>query len=418
MAGSATTSPPAPQGAPVGLGADGTSSPTCSWSRSSPSPSWPAIAVWAAFPLIAASNWWGLAVVAGVTALAFYVYLSPRAVPLKYLLPGTLFLIVFQILPVLYTVSTAFTNFGDGHRGNKEQAITAIQGASVKQVPDSTIYTLTLATDGDPADRATSSSCSPTRPPGELRRHRRGAGGARRGDFQRRAGRQDHRGRRLHGAQHPAGIARQADITAFSVPDRRRRDQGQGLSTAFEGAPQQSYDEGCDCITDTTTGQRWTADDENGTFVDEDGERPRPGLEGQRRPRELRPRPDQRHHPRLVLRIVVWNFAFAIVTVAITFALGLLVALALNNPLMQGQHALPVADHPPVRDAGGRDVPGLAGDVQHRLRPDQPDARDRHQLVRQHRRARCSRSCWCSCGSATTTCSWSSPAPCSRSPPT
>ena len=37
------------------------------------------------------------------------------------------------------------------------------------------------------------------------------------------------------------------------------------------------------------------------------------------------------------LRIVVWNFAFAIVTVAITFGLGLLVALALNNPLMRGR---------------------------------------------------------------------------------
>ena len=37
------------------------------------------------------------------------------------------------------------------------------------------------------------------------------------------------------------------------------------------------------------------------------------------------------------LRIVVWNFAFAIATVAITFGLGLLVAIALNNPLMRGR---------------------------------------------------------------------------------
>ena len=37
------------------------------------------------------------------------------------------------------------------------------------------------------------------------------------------------------------------------------------------------------------------------------------------------------------LRIVVWNFAFAIGTVVITFALGLLVAIALNNPLLRGR---------------------------------------------------------------------------------
>ena len=100
-------------------------------------------------PLIDAENWLGLAILLLVTATAFYVYLSPRAVPMKYLLPGTLFLIAFQIVPVIYTVTTAFTNFSDGHRGDKEQAIVAIEGASVKQVPDSTIYTLTLATDGD-----------------------------------------------------------------------------------------------------------------------------------------------------------------------------------------------------------------------------------------------------------------------------
>ena len=37
------------------------------------------------------------------------------------------------------------------------------------------------------------------------------------------------------------------------------------------------------------------------------------------------------------LGILVWNFVFAITTVVITFALGLLVALGLNNPLMRGR---------------------------------------------------------------------------------
>ena len=88
---------------------------------------------------------------AAVTALIFYVYLSKRRVPLKYLLPGTLFLIAFQIVPVLYTMSTAFTNYGDGHRGSKQDAINSIQSASVKQVPGSAEYELSVATKGDPA---------------------------------------------------------------------------------------------------------------------------------------------------------------------------------------------------------------------------------------------------------------------------
>ena len=53
------------------------------------------------------------------TAVIVYLYLTPRHIPAKYLVPGTLFLIAFQVFPVLYTVSTAFTNFGDGHRGSK-----------------------------------------------------------------------------------------------------------------------------------------------------------------------------------------------------------------------------------------------------------------------------------------------------------
>ena len=49
------------------------------------------------------------------------------------------------------TFGVSFTNFGDGHRGSKDDAITAIEGSSVKQVPGSTEYVLTIATEGDVA---------------------------------------------------------------------------------------------------------------------------------------------------------------------------------------------------------------------------------------------------------------------------
>jgi len=131
-----------------GLGADGTSSPAGLIAKIVVLGLVAAIAVWAAFPLIDKKNWIGLAILVLVTALVFFVYLSKRYIPAKYLVPGTLFLIVFQIIPVLYTVSTAFTNFGDAHRGTKQEAIQAVEGASVKPVPGSAAYTLTLATDG------------------------------------------------------------------------------------------------------------------------------------------------------------------------------------------------------------------------------------------------------------------------------
>jgi hypothetical protein len=45
-----------------------------------------------------------------------------------------------------------------------------------------------------------------------------------------------------------------------------------GLTRAFEGAPQRSYDQACDCIKDAKTGQTWTADDHDGLFIDAKGE--------------------------------------------------------------------------------------------------------------------------------------------------
>ena len=70
-----------------------------------------ALAIAAALPLVGAKAWGWLAVLAATTGLLFYIYLTPRHIAAKYLVPGTLFLLAFQVAPVLYTASTAFTNY-------------------------------------------------------------------------------------------------------------------------------------------------------------------------------------------------------------------------------------------------------------------------------------------------------------------
>ncbi|WP_211661820.1 ABC transporter permease subunit [Modestobacter muralis] len=296
-----------------------------------------ALAVWGALPLIRTQDWIGLAILVAVTVLAFYVYLSPRTIPLKYLLPGTLFLIVFQILPVIYTVNTAFTNFSDGHRGSKEEAVTAIESASVQQVPDSTIYTLTIATQGDPA---TGDIVFLLTDPSSNEMYAGTADGLRGLSA-------DDVDRTATGKITAAGgytvlniqqaSARQDDLNAFSVPTSQGAIKAQGLSQAFEGAPQQNYDANCDCVTDTVTGAVWTADDKNGAFVNDRGEALAQGWKvnvGFTNFTRVLTNDTIRDS---FARIVIWNFAFAIIVVAINFALGLLVALALNNPLVKGK---------------------------------------------------------------------------------
>ena len=86
-----------------------------------------ALAVLAAPPLVAARAWFWLGVLVITTTLIFFVYLSRRRLAPKYFVPGMLLLVAFQVLPVIFTASMAFTNFGDAHRGSKVDAIAAIQ---------------------------------------------------------------------------------------------------------------------------------------------------------------------------------------------------------------------------------------------------------------------------------------------------
>ena len=331
-----TPVPPGRKPPRLGLGADGTSSPAGLIAKIVTLGLVAAVAVWAAFPLIDNSSWLGLVLLVLVTAAVFFVYLSPRQVPLKYLIPGTLFLIVFQIVPVLYTVSTAFTNFGDGHRGSKQDAIQAIEGASVKPVAGSPAYTLTLATDGSPeagdlvfllTDPATKKSYLGTS---------KGLQDLQAGSYQ-----QAPDGKITSADGYTLLSFRQAnvrsdDLSNFNVPTDKGSIKSQGLSRAFEGTPLQAYDSGCDCIKDARTGQTWTADDSNGVFAGN----------GQNLAQGWKVNVGLRNFTRVLtddtirssfLRILVWNFAFAIGVVGLTFAFGLLVAMSLNKEGLRGQ---------------------------------------------------------------------------------
>jgi len=71
-----------------------------------------AATIWAIAVLADHHKWRPLVAVVFATVAIDAVYLLNRkwTVPLKFLLPGTVFLIVFHVLPVIYTVNVAFTN--------------------------------------------------------------------------------------------------------------------------------------------------------------------------------------------------------------------------------------------------------------------------------------------------------------------
>jgi arabinogalactan oligomer / maltooligosaccharide transport system permease protein len=296
-----------------------------------------AVAIFAAFPLIEQGQWLGLALVVVVTALLFWIYLSPRRIPAKYLIPGTLFLLAFQVFPVLYTMSTAFTNFGDAHRGSKQDAIQAIEGASITKVPGSTDYRLSVATQGDPStgdlvflltDPETRAAQVGT-PDGLEPLAADGLQFSAEGNITAAPG--------YTILSLGAAGAREEDLADFSVPTDNGAIVNAGLTRAFEGAPQRAYDAACDCVKDAETGQTWTADDSEGLFVDAQGENLAQGWQVNVGFRNFVDVLTDPLIAKYFFRTLIWNFAFAALTVGITFALGLLVAIVLNHERLRGQ---------------------------------------------------------------------------------
>lgn len=294
------------------------------------------IAIWAAFPLIEAEYWIGLAVLLATTAGIFYLYVTPRHIPAKYLIPGTLFLIVFQIFPVLYTASTSFTNFGDGHRGDKQEAIVAIQSSSVKQVPGSTEYALSVATTGDPAtgplvflvtDPATGEVS--VGDSNGLRPLDAGAATVAPGGKVTAAD-----GYTVLNVGQAS--LRSQEITDLVVPTDDGALRSSGLSRAYEGKAIRAYEQACDCVRDSESGKTWTADETVGSFVSADGERLAQGWRvnvGFDNFQRVLTNPAISEP---FFSTLIWNFAFAIGSTGFTFLLGMAIALALHSPRMRG----------------------------------------------------------------------------------
>ena len=67
--------------------------------------------------------------------------------PLKFLIPGTVFLVAFQIVPVIYTIEIAFSNYSTGHMIDKAAAIEAIKINSLQPPENGKQYEVAPARD-------------------------------------------------------------------------------------------------------------------------------------------------------------------------------------------------------------------------------------------------------------------------------
>jgi arabinogalactan oligomer/maltooligosaccharide transport system permease protein len=285
---------------------------------------------------------WGYVGVLAVTLVALnVVYLPRRYVPMKFLLPGLFFLAAFGVYPVLYTAYASTTNYGTGFVLSKSQAIDQIQSQSMGRTEGATAYDATpmRAPDGtfagyglyDPETEelflGTAEGLEPLDEPAELQVLTTTGR-----TFVVRVG--DLEGVRPGDVDSLPGFP--SDPESFVMPgeteDAQIRISG---GQAFESRSTRVYDPNTDTITDTETGVVYTV--REGQFVSPDGEGLLPGFTtgvGFDNYREVLTGSEFRGD---FPRVLAWTFAFALLSVLTSFALGLGLAMVFDDRRMKGR---------------------------------------------------------------------------------
>lgn len=262
--------------------------------------------------------------------LICYIFLSEKRYPLRWLVPGLVFLVVMVVYPIGYTFVASFTNIGTGHMLSKEQAVAQLLGRSYAP-DDATTYSY-MAFRSDAGEIALVLDAE-----GERILYVDGSASLLALDDP-----------RLVDDDGDGTIDRFADYGRLSIPQivpllstlesYRIEYAGtviglQNLNEFRTRAPLYAYDDDAETMTDQTTGIVYTSVD--GIFTAESGEEIYPGYKvwkGWTNYVTLVTNP-QISGP--FLRVFVWTFVFATLTVLMTFSLGLGTAILLNDPFLR-----------------------------------------------------------------------------------
>lgn len=260
------------------------------------------------------------------------VYFSKRMLPMKYLVPGLVFLLVYQVFVVGYTGFVAFTNYGDGHNSDKADAISAIMAQNQRRVEGSAALPLQVVEKGNKLGFAVLED-------GKVK-----VGSA-----------EDPltvvEGAKVEGQRItevpgwnvlPVGdvLARQKEVVDLKVPVSDDPNAGaigtQDAMTGYAYVPQMHYDEAADTMTDTSTGKVYKPNS-RGNFEAEDGTVIATGWRVFTGTENFTTAFGDSRYSGPFLKVLLWTFAFAFFSVASTFFLGLFFAIVMNDERMKGR---------------------------------------------------------------------------------
>ena len=283
-----------------------------------------ALGLYGVFTAYMVKSWIVLGVLAALLIVVNWIYFSKRMIPAKYLVPGMVFLLIYQVFVMGYTGYVSFTNYGQGHNSTKEDAISAILKASEQRAPGAVNVTAAVVEDGsglglviaDP----TTGALKEGNPDTPLRDVQGTVSAGMISDVQ------------GYKVLKVADILnRQTDVAGLTVPVSSDPNDGyyktDDGATAYLAKSTYAYDAQADTLTDTATGTVYTADNKAGVFVDSAGNELTPGWRVFVGFSNYKNMVTSNDLGGPFLKALLWSFIFAAASVLSTFALGLILGL-------------------------------------------------------------------------------------------
>jgi len=81
-----------------------------------------------------------------VILMTLFTYLTKKSIPLKFFLPGILLLLAFVVSPILYTVTMSGFNYKTGNIVSKDEAVLQIQNRAFEPDPAGTSFDIKIGT--------------------------------------------------------------------------------------------------------------------------------------------------------------------------------------------------------------------------------------------------------------------------------
>lgn len=284
--------------------------------------------------LLQDSSWFlGLFLLASAVAI-FYVYGISKRTPGKYLLPGVLLLILFQVYPAVYSGVVAFTNDSNGHQITKEQAIQAIiEDSRIPVETLSPIFYRAALTSGSntlviilryPESQVWATDGS------DLRAINRGQV-----TFGVDSKIESVSGYKVISYEETAGYAEKLQGIQIKLPTGETL-QPYDLETLEVYKPSITYSAQRDELTDELSGITYYPND-NGQMESESGEVLYPGWKSYVGFKNFTSIISNEEVRRPITAVLIWTFVNAFIVVVISFLMGLALALTFNFPQMRSK---------------------------------------------------------------------------------